>query len=134
MDPKGLKAIPLFSSLSDDDLNLVAMFVSEVSVSEGKHLVDEGDYSYEFFMIQEGNAEVLRGGEKVAELGPGDFFGEAGLLEKQTRNASVVAKTSMRLITLSHWDLNRLRKRYPQVAETLREVLAERRPDGARAS
>ncbi len=134
MDPKGLQAIPLFSSLSDDDLNLVAMFVSEVSVSEGKHLVDEGDYSYEFFMIQEGKAEVLRGGEKVAELGPGDFFGEAGLLEKQTRNASVVAKTSMRLITLSHWDLNRLRKRYPQVAETLREVLAARRPDGARAS
>ena len=129
MDPEGLKAIPLFSSLSDDDLRLVAMFVSEVSVSEGKHLVDEGDYSYEFFMIQDGRAEVTRGGEEIAELSAGDFFGEIGLLEKRTRNASVVAKTPMRLVTLSHWDLNRLRKRYPEVAETLREVLEQRKAD-----
>ena len=127
MDPEGLKAIPLFSSLNDDDLKLVAMFVSEVSVSKGKHLVDEGDYSYEFFMIQDGKAEVSRGGEKIAELGPGDFFGEIGLLEKRTRNASVVAETPMRLITLSHWDLNRLRKRYPEVADQLRSVIEERK-------
>lgn len=127
MDPEGLKAIPLFSSLSDDDLKLVAMFVSEVSVSEGKHLVDEGDYSYEFFMIQDGRAEVSRGGEKIAELGPGDFFGEIGLLEKSTRNASVVAKTSMRLVTLSHWDLTRLRKRYPELADELRSVIDQRK-------
>ena len=127
MDPEGLKAIPLFSALSDDDLKLVAMFVSEVSVSAGKHLVDEGDYSYEFFMIQDGKAEVSRGGEAIAELGQGDFFGEIGLLEKRTRNASVVAKTPMRLITLSHWDLNRLRKRYPEVAEQLHAAIEERK-------
>jgi CRP-like cAMP-binding protein len=129
MDPEGLKAIPLFSSLSDDDLRLVAIFVSEVSVSEGKHLVDEGDYAYEFFIIQDGKAEVSRGGEKLAELGPGDFFGEVGLLDKQTRNASVVAKTPMRLVTLSHWDLKRLRKRYPEVADQLQKVLEQRRAD-----
>jgi len=129
MDPEGLKAIPLFSSLSDDDLKLVAQFVSEVSVSPGKHLVDEGDYSYEFFMIQEGKAEVLRGGEKINELGPGDFFGEMGLLEKQQRNASVVAKTPMRLVTLSHWDVNRLRKRFPQILDQLVAATEERKPE-----
>ena len=127
MDPEGLKSIPLFSTLNEDDLKLVAMFVSEVSVSEGKHLVDEGDYSYEFFMIQDGKAEVTRGGDEIAELGPGDFFGEIGLLEKRTRNASVVAKSPMRLVTLSHWDLNRLRKRYPEVAEQLRQVIEQRK-------
>ena len=126
MDPQGLKAIPLFSSLNDNDLALVAQFTSEVSVSAGKHLVDEGDYAYEFFMIQDGKAEVTRGGEPIAELGPGDFFGEIGLIEKSRRNASVVAKTSMRLITLSHWDVTRLRRRWPEVYEQLREVTQAR--------
>lgn len=127
MDPQGLKAIPLFSSLSDDDLSLIARFVSEVSVSPGKHLVDEGDYAYEFFMIQDGTAEVTRGEQRVAELGPGDVFGEVGVMDKQKRNASVVAKTSMRLVTLTHWDLTRLRKRWPEVAGRLREVTEARR-------
>lgn len=133
MDPEGLKAIPLFSSLNSEDLRLVAQFVSEVSVSPGKHLVDEGDYAYEFFMIQEGTAEVTRGTEKVAELGAGEFFGEIGLLEKQTRNASVVAKTAMRLVTLSHWDVTRLRKRWPQILEQLQQATAERKPEAQRS-
>ena len=108
MDPEGLKAIPLFSTLNDDDLKLVAMFVSEVSVSEGKHLVDEGDYSNELFIIQDGNAEVVQNGEHVADLGPGDFFGEMGVLQKSQRAATVVAKSDMRLLTLSSWDVKRL--------------------------
>lgn len=134
MDPSGLKAISLFSGLSDDELALVAQFVSEVSVSEGKHLVDEGDYAYEFFMIEDGVAEVSRGGEHVADLGPGDFFGEIGLLEKQQRNASVVAKTRMRLITLSHWDVSRLQKRVPGLVDQLRRATEQRRPDAPASS
>jgi cAMP-dependent protein kinase regulator len=127
MDAEGLKAIPLFASLSDEDLELVGTYVSEVSVSPGKHLVDEGDFAYEFFMIQDGTAEVIRGGEVVNELGPGDFFGEVALLERQQRNASVVAKTPMRLVTLSHWDLTRLRKRFPEAFTRLREATEARR-------
>jgi CRP-like cAMP-binding protein len=127
MDPQGLKAIPLFASLSDEDLELVSTYVSEVSVSPGKHLVDEGDYAYEFFMIQEGTAKVIRGGEVVNRLTAGDFFGEVGLLEKQKRNASVVAETPMRLVTLSHWDLTRLRKRFPEAFARLREATEARR-------
>ena len=80
MDTSRLKSLPLFESVSDEDLEKIAPFVSEVSVSEGKHLVDEGDYAYEFMAIEEGTAEVRRGEEKLAELGPGDFFGEMGLL------------------------------------------------------
>ena len=133
MDPQGLKAIPLFSTLSDGDLELVAQFTSEVSVSAGKHLVDEGDYAYEFFMIQDGVAEVSRGGEPIAELNQGDFFGEVGLLEKARRNASVVAKTPMRLLTLTHWDLTRLRKRWPEVYQRLREATDARKVDAVEA-
>lgn len=127
MDVQELKAIPLFASLSDEDLKLVGTYVSETSVSPGKHLVDEGDYAYEFFIIQDGTAEVVRGGEVVNHLGPGDFFGEVGLLERQQRNASVIAQTPMRLITLSHWDLTRLQKRFPEAFTRLRDATEARR-------
>jgi CRP-like cAMP-binding protein len=81
LDTNRLKALPLFESVSDEDLEKIAPFVSEVSVSEGKHLVEEGDYAYEFMAIEEGIAEVRRGDRILAELGPGDFFGEMGLIE-----------------------------------------------------
>ena len=90
-------------------------------------LVREGDFSYEFMAIEEGEAEVTRGGEHVADLGPGDFFGEMGLLEKTLRNATVTAKTPMRLVTLTGWDLKRVERAAPEAIERIRTVLEERR-------
>lgn len=126
MDVQGLSSIPLFSSLPDDALRKLAFWFSELSVSEGKHLVEEGDYAYDLFFIQEGTAEVEHNGQKVAELGPGEFFGEIGVLKNEQRNATVVAKTPMRLATLSHWDVSRLRKTAPEVLEQLQGVLEQR--------
>jgi cAMP-dependent protein kinase regulator len=127
VDPGRLKSLPLFEGVSDEELSRIAPFVDETSVSEGTHLVDEGDYSYQFMAIEEGTAEVLRGGEKLADLGPGDFFGEMGLLEKDRRNASVVATSPLRLITMTGWDLKRLEKTAPDVAQRIRGTLDARR-------
>jgi CRP/FNR family transcriptional regulator, cyclic AMP receptor protein len=129
VDHNRLKALPLFEGVGEEDLRSIAPFVSEVSVSEGKHLVDEGDYSYQLMAIEDGQAEVLRGGEHVADLGPGDFFGEAGLIEKDRRNATVVAKTPMRLITLTSWDVKRLEKQIPEAAERIKQTVEARRPE-----
>jgi voltage-gated potassium channel len=71
--------------------------------------------------IEEGEAEVVRQGERVATLGPGEFFGEIALLEKTLRTASVIALTPMRLVTLSHWDLKRVGGAMTQIRETLEE-------------
>lgn len=127
MDAKELGQIPLFSDLSEDDLNSLATYADEVTVSEGKHLVDEGGYAYDLFAIVEGTAQVIVGGEVVAELGTGDFFGEAGVLEKQQRNATVVAKTRMRLVTLTGWDLRRMRRQLAPVMEKLEQAIEQRR-------
>ena len=127
MDPGRLKSLPLFRGVSEQDLRKIATLAAEVSVEQGKHLVNEGDYSYELMAIEEGTAEVLRGGERLAELGPGQFFGEIGLLERERRNATVVAKTPMRLITFTSWDLRRMEKTTPQALEEIRRVMAERR-------
>ena len=128
MDATRLKSIPLFEEVGDEELAQIAPFAQEVIVEAGKVLVREGDFSYEFMAIEEGDAEVTRGGEHVADLGPGDFFGEMGLLEKTLRNATVTAKTSMRLVTLTGWDLRRVERTAPQAIERVRAVLEERRP------
>jgi CRP-like cAMP-binding protein len=127
MDAHELGQIPLFSDLSEDDLSALATYADEVTVSEGKHLVDEGGYAYDLFAIVEGQAQVIIGGEVVAELGPGDFFGEAGVLEKQQRNATVVAKTRMRLVTLTGWDLRRMRRQLESVMTKLEQAIEQRR-------
>src|SRR5262245_11787254 len=126
MDAQELAQVPLFSSLSDDSRGRLATWVTESSVSEGKHLVDEGDFSYDLFIIRDGTAEVLQGGAKVADLGPGDFFGEMGVLGKSQRSATVVATSPMRLLVLSSWDVKRLRKLAPDVLDQVTAAIDER--------
>jgi CRP-like cAMP-binding protein len=130
LDATRLKSIPLFEEVGDEELAQIAPFAQEVFVEAGKVLVREGDFSYEFMAIEEGTAEVTRGGEHVADLGPGDFFGEMGLLEKTLRNATVTAKSAMRLVTLTGWDLRRVERTAPQAIERVRAVLEERRSAG----
>jgi CRP/FNR family cyclic AMP-dependent transcriptional regulator len=127
LDASRLKSIPLFEEVGDEELAQIAPFATEVSVEEGRELVREGDFSYEFMAIEEGEAEVSRGGEHVANLGPGDFFGEMGLLERTLRNATVTAKTPVRLVTLTGWDLKRVERSAPEAMERIRSVLEERR-------
>ncbi len=127
MDASRLKSIPLFQDVPDEELAQVATFAQEVSVEEGRELVREGDFSYEFMTIEEGEAEVTRDGEHLADLGPGDFFGEMGLLEKTLRNATVTAKTPMKLVTLTGWDLKRMERHIPEAIERVRETLEARR-------
>ena len=127
MDASRLKSLPLFQDVPDDELAQIATFAQEVLVDEGRELVREGDFSYEFMAIEEGQAEVTRHGEHLADLGPGDFFGEIGLLEKTLRTATVQAKTPMRLVTLTGWDLKRMERHIPEAIERVRAALEERR-------
>jgi CRP/FNR family transcriptional regulator, cyclic AMP receptor protein len=128
LDASRLKSIPLFEDVPDEELGQIATFAQEVMVDQGRELVREGDFSYEFMAIEEGEAEVTRHGEHVADIGPGDFFGEVGLLEKTLRNATVTAKTPMRLVTLTGWDLKRMERHIPEAIERVRAVLEERKP------
>src|SRR6476469_10845388 len=123
MDSDRLKAIPLFSSLSEKALDTVSVFASETSVSAGKRLVHEGDYSYDLIVIETGTADVIKGEEVVGSLGPGDVFGEMGMLSGGRRTADVVATSPMRLITLSKWDLKRISN---EVGDQLQSLLEQR--------
>ncbi len=127
MDVARLKSIDVFAGLGDDALNTIATLASEVSVPAGKELVREGDYSYELLAIEEGTAKVERGGEHLADLGPGDIIGEMGVLEKAQRNATVTATSSMVLVTMDRWDVKRLGKQAPSVMDQLKALVEARR-------
>jgi cAMP-dependent protein kinase regulator len=126
MDPARLKRIPVFADLSDEERDHVAALAAEVSVPESKELVREGDYSYDVLAIEEGTASVDRHGEHIADLGPGDVFGEMGVLKREQRNATVIATSPMLLVTLTSWDIRRLQKTAPNAVDHLREVVAQR--------
>ena len=126
MNEARLASIDLFSSLSKRERSEIASRADELEISEGTHLVREGEFAYEFFVIEEGEAEVLRGGDHVATLGPGDFLGEMGIVTRAPRNASVVARSPMRVIVMSEQDFRGVAQMFPAVAEQIREAVRER--------
>lgn len=127
MDAARLKSIDVFAGLGEDALKTIATLASEVSVPAGKELVREGDYSYELLAVEEGTAKVERGGEHLADIGPGDVIGEVGVLEKAQRNATVTATSPMVLVTMDRWDVKRLAKQAPTVMEQLKALVEQRR-------
>jgi CRP/FNR family cyclic AMP-dependent transcriptional regulator len=126
MDESRLASIDLFSSLSRRERSEIAGRADEIEVDAGTHLVREGEFAYEFFVIEEGSAEVLRGGEHVADLEPGDFLGEMGIVTQAPRNASVVARSPMRVLVMSEQDFRGIARAFPAVAERIREAVRER--------
>jgi CRP/FNR family transcriptional regulator, cyclic AMP receptor protein len=121
-----LTAVPLFSALSKKDLQLVAKEVVPVHVAAGTAIVTEGAAGADFFVILDGNARVDRHGQKVAELGPGGFFGDLALLDRAPRNATVIAETDMELAKLGQRGFDGLLERVPGFAKKLLAGLARR--------
>ncbi len=128
MDPNRLTAIPIFSHLSPEEAKRLSTFATETSVAEGQILMKQGDYSTELIAIEEGSADVVRDGQRVASVNGGDLIGEMGLLERKPRNADVIATSPMRLMKLTHWEIRRMSE---DTIERIRDTIAQRRQEGA---
>jgi CRP/FNR family transcriptional regulator, cyclic AMP receptor protein len=126
MDEHSLRSVPLFESLSSDERRTIAQHADEIEVPEGTELVRQGDFAYEFFVLEEGTAEVVRDGERVAELGPGDFLGEMGIVGKVVRNATVVTTSPARAIVMTEQAFRSMRTLNPAVAERIEAAVEER--------
>jgi CRP/FNR family transcriptional regulator, cyclic AMP receptor protein len=126
LDAEQLKRIPLFADASDEELNKVAVFAEDREIPEGSVVMEEGGYSNELLAIEDGKAEVTREGEHLADLGPGDIFGEAGMLDDSMRSATVTAKSRMRVISLRHFEVKRLKKGAPDVYKKIEDLVEER--------
>ncbi len=126
MDAKRLNGIALFETLSAKERAEVASCADEIDVAAGKRLVGEGHFGYEFFVIENGTAEVVRGDQHLADLGPGDFFGEMAILGHTTRNADVIASSDMTAMVMTDDQFRLLARRMPDVAERIREACRAR--------
>lgn len=129
MDAERIAAIPIFAGLTRAERISVAAAAGELTVDAGTELTREGDFGHGFFAIEDGTADVVRDGALVAQLGPGDVFGEIALVASGRRTASVVATSPMRLITLFKRDLWALEEQMPTFSVALRETVLRRLED-----
>jgi cAMP-dependent protein kinase regulator/CRP/FNR family cyclic AMP-dependent transcriptional regulator/cGMP-dependent protein kinase 2 len=126
MDAQELRAIPLFEGVPDDQLADVAKRFTEVEVDVGTVLARRGDFGYHFFLVKSGMAVVAVDEQLLTTLGPGDSFGEIGVLRRGKRTANVVAVTEMRLATMTIWDFSEISHSVPEVVERARAIAEER--------
>lgn len=131
MDEHKLKTLPLFSSLGRHDLRKVASHTDEIDIREGQELLHQGNFAHEFMVIIDGHAQVIRDGDQIAELGPGDFLGEIAALEHGNRTATVVASSAMTVVVMTATDLRYIAREMPDVDAQLREAARERCPIAA---
>ncbi len=121
-----LAAIPLFGGCTKDELHLISQKAERVSFAPGQVLTKQGSLGYEFFVIIEGEAEVSRDGNVVAKLGPGQYAGELALLDREPRNATVTAKTDMKVILLGYQEFWSVLSGAPGLDKKLLIAMAKR--------
>ena len=121
-----LKCSPLFEGLAKRQLALLARLTDDLDVPAGSVLCKEGQRGHEFFVIIEGEAEVTRGGKRLATIGSGEFFGEIALLERVVRTATVTATTPLRFFVVSDSAFSSVLAIDPSIERKLLRTLARR--------
>jgi CRP/FNR family cyclic AMP-dependent transcriptional regulator len=97
-----------------------------VAVPAGRTIARQGDIGNGLFLIETGMVRVVRDGETVATLGPGEWFGELAVLDRGPRTASVIAEVPTTCLAIAAWDVERLLRAEPDLAIGLLRTLASR--------
>ena len=127
METSRIAAFPVFADLPEAELDELAGAVHELAVAERSTVVNVDDYGDAVYLVEEGTADVVNErGETTQTLGAGDAFGEIGLLLTGQRTATVVARSPLKLLSLSGADFERIRSRVPELEQTLRRLGLER--------
>ncbi|MCA1735566.1 MAG: cyclic nucleotide-binding domain-containing protein [Actinobacteria bacterium] len=121
-----LASVGLFVSLAPSDREEVASMMEVQMVDEGDFVVEKGDLSYKLLVILDGRAQVENDASPIATLGPGDYFGETGIVRAAYRNAAVRALTPLRLGVLVGWEVKDLMHRFPGVKASIDATVANR--------
>jgi CRP-like cAMP-binding protein len=129
MDASRLRISSLFEGLTDADVERCSAWFEETKLTAGSRVVNEGDHAYRFFVVLEGEMEVRHDFEPVRILGPGDFFGELGLLGESRRTAKVLALTRCAVASIMTWDFRTLLAEYPVIAARIEAAAEQRRHD-----
>jgi CRP-like cAMP-binding protein len=121
-----LQQVQTFRGLSRKELQHVARQAETITVEAGDVLVREGETGYEFFILLSGSADVVRGGQQVATLVDGDFFGELALFDPAPRDATITAIEHSELLLIDSRHFQPLLDDVPLLARKITAALARR--------
>jgi CRP-like cAMP-binding protein len=116
----------LFRGLDAGQLASVADSATEVDFPAGRVIARQGEIGTGFFIVVDGEVRVVRDGQTIATLGPGEFFGELSVLDRQPRIAQVVAATPTRCLALASWDFEKVLLANPSLTLAILRELAGR--------
>jgi len=126
---RALKNTPLFSNLNQKSLMRLARSGTEATAGAGQEVVRQGSRGQAAYVVLDGSLRVKRNNRRIADLGPGDVFGELSLLDGGVRTASVIASTDARVLEIHHRDFASLIEESPAVAKKMMATLASRLRD-----
>jgi CRP/FNR family transcriptional regulator, cyclic AMP receptor protein len=126
VDRTRLETVPCLAALPEPARDAIAGAFDEVEVPAGERVTSQGDFAYEIFAIVEGTARVEQDGTVVSKLGPGEMFGEIGLLLTGRRTAAIVAETPMQLLAMFDQSYRRLSKAHPEFEKVVRDRCGSR--------
>jgi CRP/FNR family transcriptional regulator, cyclic AMP receptor protein len=127
-EPDRVRAIPLFDDLSEEELGTLASLFTVEEVSDSRRLTPEGASGYTFYVIESGTGDVVRSGERIAQLGAGDYFGEMALMGDGRRVADVIATSPMVVFAMFGTAFREMEAAFPEIASKVRATLEERLP------
>lgn len=124
-----LSAARLFDGVDADGMDRIAAVAVEVDFPADHVIARQGEIGTGFFIIVDGAARVVRDGETIATLGPGDFFGELSVLDGRPRVARVIADGPTSCLALATWDFEAVLLAEPRVTLAMLRGLAARLRD-----
>ena len=128
---QALKAVPFFNQLTDRELDVIRAVASEKNYPKNAVVLTEGEMGDSLYMIQSGKVKVFIGDEDGREiilkiLGPGAFFGEMSMIDKQPRSASVTTLEPSTFQVLTHVMFEKCVEQEPRIATMVMTILAQR--------
>jgi CRP/FNR family transcriptional regulator, cyclic AMP receptor protein len=121
-----IKRAPLFWNCSKRELRQIAQLADEIDLREGKEMTRQGERGREFFVLLEGDADVIKNGRRINQLGAGDFFGEIALVSDTPRTATVTATSPVRALVITDRSFRRLMQDQPEIQSKVLAALAAR--------
>ena len=121
-----LQKVPMLRSCSQEDIDRIAELGVTITVPQGQDIIREGEAGSQFFVITDGTVQVTRAGRPVAELGPGDYFGELALFDPAPRNATVTARSDTTAVSVSRTSFRELLGEISSLRDVLLAGMATR--------
>ncbi|HET7070631.1 MAG TPA: cyclic nucleotide-binding domain-containing protein [Nocardioides sp.] len=117
---------PLFASLTRLEAEEFVRYCEVRHVEPGHAVFTQGGLPAAFFVIESGEAEAAADGQSLRQMGPGDWFGEVGIVQHAPRTATVSAVSRLTVIAMTSFEFRRLEAEHPDIAATIKRTMQER--------